>query len=95
MAWNCVGMPEIIEGTLRSYTGYCVGMAQDGDQVAFRIVVGLTSKPDEKSQVSGYSTEGTGKYSGIVAKYTATCISPETKTGYTKDCNGEGVYKLP
>jgi hypothetical protein len=63
MAWNCVGMPEIIEGTLRSYTGYCVGMAQDGDQVAFRIVVGLTSKPDEKSQVSGYSTEGTGKYS--------------------------------
>ena len=95
MAWRCLAMPEIIEGTLRSHTGYCVGTAQDGDQVTFRIVVGLASNPDEKSEVSAYSTEGSGKYRGIVARYTATCILSGPKTGYTKNCNGQGAYKLP
>ncbi len=95
MAWSCFGMPEFIDGTFKNYKGYCVGTAQDGDQVVFRITVETSPVLAASSQVSAYSTEGSGKYKGIVATYKATCVSGGTPIGYTKDCNGEGSYKLP
>jgi hypothetical protein len=96
MAWRCFGMPEIIDGNFKDMIAYCVGTAQDGDQVVFGTKWEKTTILAVSAQVSGYSIDGTGKYEGIVATYKAKCyFGGMGITNYTDDCDGQGSYKLP
>jgi len=94
MEWRCFGASEVTDG-FKTPNGYCVGAAQDGDQVVFRITTEKPSFGSEVERESGVSIAGTGKYKGIVASYKDICQIIGPANAYRARCLGEGTYKLP
>ena len=99
MTWHCFGLIDIASG-MAQHHGNCVGTDPAGDQVAGEFASNGKYAADAKS-FSGTTTltTGTGKYTGISARWTYVGHGPEFRSaseGTVFDYNtNQGSYKLP